>query len=359
MAGLGVISYNMSVFSAMGDKETLHASEYSFLRRAEVTPGQPTDFFMNALKDLSSTATRIQAKVIGIQEFHPPTLDMIMGKLNTMGKFKYHAFSKEIMNKAAVLTIWDTELGDIEGEPYQQDLIFRPDGTLIEGLGLAIKKQLSPTVILPMDEGRPISIIKTTKGYTLINFHGINRPKYKPDGTETFLDNSAILKTLIAEHCKHANVGQMDPNKIIIMCDSNDREHGINRANPLMIETKGGLVRFHDGNYPRDGAVSCCYNWDSCGVKPNVIPEPAKSTKPFPGKLSLDATGAEKEYKYTGDYILSANFITPVTAEESNVDPTGASISSDHKLVYAILPMPMAGGRRKMRKTRKSKERKL
>ena len=89
----------------------------------------------------------------------------------------------------------------------------------------------------------------------------------------------------------------------------------------------------------------------------------ANATKGFPGKISLGNAGAERNYAYTGDYVLSTHFIKSVTAVKSPLDDEiniekGASIASDHKLVYAILPMPMAGGRRKMRKTRKSKARK-
>jgi hypothetical protein len=363
-AGFGVISYNMSVFSAMGDKVTPHASEYSFLQRATVTPEGPTDFFMNALTHLhkNATAPAIDAKVIGIQEFHPPTLTMILDKLNTKGNFAHHAFSKEIMNKASVLTIWDKDLlGDISGNAYDEDLIFRPDGTLIEGFGLSIKKTLPTGVILPMDEGRPISIIRTIKGYLLINFHGINRPKYKGDGkSETGIDNANILKSLINIHCELAKISDIDPKKIIIMCDSNDRTHGIMNTEPPLIINGAHL---HDGHIGEDGAISCCYNWDSCGIKPDDISPEAKATKNanatkgFSGKISLGDDGAESKYVYTGDYVLSTNFIKSVTAVESPLDKKGASIASDHKLVYAILPMSMAGGRRKNR-TRKSKGKK-
>jgi hypothetical protein len=228
-------------------------------------------------------------------------------------------------------------------------------------LGLAIKKTLPTGVILPMDEGRPISIIRTTNGYALINFHGINRPKYKGDGkSETEIDNANILKTLINIHCELAKISDIDPKKIIIMCDSNDRTHGImNKDPPLIING----AHFHDGHLGEDGAISCCYNWDSCGIKPDDISDEAKATKNanatrgFSGKISLGDAGAESKYVYTGDYVLSTNFRKSVTAVESPLDEKGASIASDHKLVYAILPMPMAGGRRK-NKTRKPKAQK-
>lgn len=331
-AGLGVISYNMSVFSAMGDKMSPFASEFSFLQRSTVSEsGKPTDFFMNALKHLKTTVDSIDAKVIGIQEFHPATLDILQETLDNEN-FEYHAFSKKITNNASVLTIWKKNILGTKAEVYDEDL------GLTEGL-------------LPNDKGRPISIIKTSKGYALINFHGINRPKYygpqpkeplpqrpagQEEGVETDVDNSDILKTIIAKHATAAGLDKIDSNKIIIMCDSNDREHGINSETPLIIQTLQGPVGFHDGRVKDDKtAVSCCYNWDSCGIKISG------------GKKTLGDAGAESNYKYTGDYVLAAKLNTPVIAESSAVDSQGASIESDHKLVYAILPMPMAGGRRK------------
>jgi hypothetical protein len=318
-----VISYNMSVFSAMGNKEAKFASEYSFLQRAAVVDMdgmKVTDFFVNSLDHLANTVQRIDAKVIGIQEFHPPTLGMIQSKLANPN-FAYHAFSKTITNNAAVLTIWDQEvLGSMVAPAYDEDLGLTEG---VEGL-------------LPNDKGRPISIIKTTKGYILINFHGINRPKYNADGSETGKDNSAILKNLLAVHTSAAGV--MDANKVIIMCDSNDRSHGINMESPLMINGVG----LHDGHAAADiTETSCCYNWDSCGV-------PISG-----GKVTLGTVGAEANYKYTGDYVLGANLSTPVIAELSAQDADGASIESDHKLVYAVVSVPvMNGGRRHRRPSR-------
>lgn len=344
MNGIGVISYNMSVFSAMGDKVSKFASEFSFLQRAAAIKGIPSDFFMNALGHLKENAVRIDAKVIGIQEFHPPTLKIIMDTLDNKN-YTYHVFSKEITNNASVLTIWDQDLlGYKVGDAYDEDL------GLTEGVA----------GLLPNDKGRPISIIKTTNGYALINFHGINRPRYygeqpkdgprpagQEEGVETGVDNSDILKDLISKHAAAAGLNDIAPEKIIIMCDSNDREHAINSETPLIIKTSAGDVGFHDDHLKDDkSAISCCYNWDSCGIPKSG------------GKTTLGDAGAEINYAYTGDYVLSSNFIKSVTAVESPLDGQGASIASDHKLVYAILPMPMAGGRRKMRKTRKSKARK-
>ena len=325
-----VISYNMSVFSAKGEMPTF-ASEYSFLvGRAVKHESGSFDFFINALKHLASQVEKINAKVIGIQEYEikkSSIKDLIMNTLKEKNtNFKCHEFSKEIKNDAAVLTIWDESVLGERDSYYDADLgLTKEGGNLVTGL-------------LPNDEGRPISIIKTKKGYVLINFHGINRPKYNPDGDEIGKDNSDLLKKLIqirVEEAK-ATIGEIDPNKTIMMCDSNDREHKFNRETPLIIEG----AQFSDGRDANDkSAISCCYNWDSVGIPKSK------------GKISLERDGAESNYKYTGDYVLAVNFTKSVTAVPSPQDDLGASIASDHKLVYAVVSVSAAGGRR--RKTRR------
>jgi hypothetical protein len=69
----------------------------------------------------------------------------------------------------------------------------------------------------------------------------------------------------------------------------------------------------------------------------------------------MGMAGAEANYVYTGDYILAAEgVVTPVVAVPSPQDEEGASVASDHMMVYAVLNMPLQGGKR--RKTRKQKK---
>jgi hypothetical protein len=342
-----VISYNTSVFSAMGyhgskiklvfaegaekpqeeadPRKGIFPSEARFLRRAEAAEESPTNFFLNAVNHLFRVADDISAAMIGIQEFYPPTLSLFKTRRPDF------AFDECTVptNNASLLTMWNPMLlGDMVSS-YHADLGDSSNATK------------------PMDLGRPISIIFTTKGYTLINFHGINRPKYNKDGSETGMDNSGILKEMLAEHAEKAGVLATDPSKIIMMCDSNDREHGINRNAPIDI----GGAAYHDGHDAADrSALSCCYNYDSCGI--SVAPASVS-----PGPDGMGAAGAESNYAYTGDYVLAQNFKEPVTAVDSPLD-AGASIASDHKLVYAIVRVPMAGGRRSnKRKTYRKKNR--
>ena len=348
-----IISYNMSVFSAMGyhkntvkspftggkalsnSEKGFYPSEARFLRRAETA----NQFFNRALKHLADTVTRLRKEapviMIGIQEFHPPTLE----QFKILGDYIYKPFTKEITNSAKVLTIFDKSLGDVEGEIYEEDLGLtkRADGTYVFN---------PPAPPMPNDGGRPIMIIKTTKGYTLINFHGPNRPRLPADKA---IDVAVLLKEAIQIHAQNADILSRDPSKIIITCDSNDRRHQINSDKPLFI----GEERFSDGHKEDDIPISCCYNHDSTGL--DTVEEPS----PF---ASMEEKGNEDKYIYSGDYVLAKSFETAVTPVQSPLDKLaedgiteiGASIASDHKLVYAIIPFTQGGGRRK-RKTRNAK----
>lgn len=328
-----VVSYNMSVFSAMGyagnevklvfgkgkgrvnnESKGIFPSEARFLRRAEVNQETGTStFFINAVAHLHKNASG--ADVIGIQEFHPPTLDLIM---EGFPGYAHHIFSETITNDAKVLTIWNkTKFGEMK-TVYDADL----------GIG--------PEPNSPADKGRPISIITTDKGYVLINFHGINRPRVKPDGTPTNQDNSERLKELLTYHVNRANLSGIDPNNIIIMCDSNDREKNLI---PLKLLGVTFNIGANDGNIN-----SCCYNYDSCGidVAPPGIPQ------------DMGPDGAEAKYAYPGDYVLGTSpklFMVINSPQDEN----GASTASDHKLVKGVLTVPLAGGYRRRRKTYKKK----
>jgi hypothetical protein len=332
-----VVSYNMSVFSAMGyagddvklvfgkgksrvnnKGNGIFPSEARFLRRAKLITDEKdlfkgtSTFFKNAVAHLHKNASG--AAVIGIQEFHPPTFDLIM--FGFPG-YASHIFSKSITNDAKVLTIWDkTKFGEMS-TAYDEDL----------GIG--------PEPNSPADKGRPISIITTDKGYVLINFHGINRPRVKPDGSPTNQDNSERLKQLLEYHVGKAEL-TVDPNNIVIMCDSNDREGKLIPLNLLGVEFKLGT---NDGNIK-----SCCYNYDSCGidVAPAGVPQ------------DMGELGAESKYAYPGDYVLGTHpklFMVINSPQDEN----GASIASDHKLVKGVLELPLAGGYRRRRKTYKKK----
>jgi len=372
---VAAISYNMSVFSAMGNTTATFASEYSFMKdRANiinvnengeiVTPNangklpagtlKITDFFLNTINHLAENVLKKGAKVIGIQEYFAPTKNLIMNALLKVNpNFICKESGQQGPNFAQILTVWDRTVFGSQVGGLEADL-----GTTVDPETkntFSFLKLAGPG----NDIGRPISIIKTTAGYTLINFHGINRARVTADGTATEVDNSKFLKKIVEARINEAGLDDINPAKTIMMCDSNDREHklgGSDSPNHLVIIKKGEEAHFSDGHTESEKTEkSCCYNWDSCGVD---IPKLAANGK---SKISLGAAGVETKYAYTGDYILGVNFVVKTTAVDSP-EVAGASIASDHKLVHAVLKMPQEGivinknKRCRGRKSRKSRK---
>jgi hypothetical protein len=156
--------------------------------------------------------------------------------------------------------------------------------------------------------------------------------------------------------------------KIFIVGDFNDRYDGI-----TSIEI-GDLILKYSGESPK----SCCHNWDSScesniemkqflwpgqtGDYPNQLqcafsPDDVKINGvkvPLPGER-----GHVKNYKYKGDKVFGEFPISVINMYHGQ-NGTGASIESDHELVYAYysLARSHAGGRM-VRKSRKSKKSKL
>jgi len=350
-----VISYNMSVFSAQGYAGTLvkssggkpaannsvgfFPSEARLLRRAkQVDEGiTTTDFFINALIHLSKQ----NGDIIGVQEYADTTLPLFKKYLGD--KYNYEDFKLTLQPPGRVLTIWDKKFGDVAEKDgvrcvYESDFGRTPKLDGYEATGA--------------DNGRPISILKTSKGYFIMNFHGINRGKYKPGSTEeSGIDVGPMIQAALNYHIAEAEklLGTIDTTKLVITCDSNDREGSLGGG--LMIKGE----RFTDGRSER--LKSCCYNFDSCGI----APQPAAGPEPVIGKRlrdKKDTIGKEDEYQYPGDYVLALK-LTPLEAVHSPVLDDGISAASDHMLVHAhvSLPKSMAGGRRK-NKTRKPKAKK-
>ena len=352
-----VISYNMSVFSAQGHAGNLvkssfdgkpaannsagfFPSEARLLRRAkqEVEDGiTTTNFFINALKLLSEQ----NGDIIGVQEYSDTTLPLFVKYLGD--KYNYEDFKMTLKPPGRVLTIWDKKFGDVAEKDgvrcvYESDFGKTPK---IDGYEATAA-----------DNGRPISILKTSKGYFIMNFHGINRGKYKAGSTEeSGIDVGPMIQAALNYHIAEAEkiLGSIDTTKLVITCDSNDREGSIGGGLMIKGET------FTDGR--TDRIKSCCYNFDSCGV----APQPAAGPEPVTGKRlsnKQDTIGKEDEYQYPGDYVLALK-LSPLEAVLSPILDDGISAASDHMLVHAhvILPKPMAGGRRK-NKTRKTKGKK-
>lgn len=348
---INVISYNISVFSAMGFfgdtvKSTFgpptpsadvvkgyYPSEARFLRRAT----KANEFFDNAIGHLAKNVDELDAKLIGIQEYNDETLQQYrtaLDKPDSGREYEYVPFTKDIFNNAKLLTIFDKKtFGEKEGV-YEADLgltqllngvyIFKPFYTEIKEA-----KETDPRFSAnpPGDSGRPISIIKTKKGYFLMNFQGPNRLRL----ANPYIDVGPLLRDALQIHFRNAEQqwGKIDTNKLIITCDSNDKKH---KLIPLHFKH----VEFTDGHNGKDGAISCCYNIDSCGID-------KEGDAGFQGPTvvqSMDKFGLESKYIYTGDYVLASHIVRPVEAVDSPVGKDGASNASDHKLVYATVSIP-------------------
>jgi len=337
-----VISYNISVFSAMGffgqtvkasydtppkpvndSDQGYYPSEARFLRRAE----KEKEYFNNAVDHLCNQIADLKPSFIGIQEFYPETFDELqqrINKANPDADYEFVQFEYDIFNSAKTLTVFDKNVFGGMDRRYEADLGYTKQGD----------DYMFNTTAKPGDKGRPITIIKTAKGFFLMNFHGPNRPRLNGKGEETGIEVSGLLKTALQIHIFNAGIEfgeQIDTTKLIITCDSNDRAHGINIDNPLVLNDQ----IFHDGHKSREGAKSCCYNRDSCGID-----EPSELYE------SLGVDGAEKKYIYTGDYVLANNFEKEVTPIDSPQDMDGASKASDHRMVYAVVKIPFTGGKK-------------
>jgi hypothetical protein len=360
-----VVSYNMSVFSAQGYAGTLvkssggkpaannsagfFPSEARLLRRAEQLVDEgitTTNFFINALKHLSDQ----NGNIIGVQEYADTTLPLFIKYLEKERtknedpyKYNYEDFKLTLQPPGRLLTIWDKKFGDVAEKDglrcvYESDFGRTPKLDGYEATGA--------------DNGRPISILKTSKGYFIMNFHGINRGKYKAGSTEeSGIDIGPMIQAALNYHIAEAEklLGTIDTTRLVITCDSNDREGSLGGG--LMIKGE----KFTDGRTER--VVSCCYNFDSCGI----APQPAAGPEPVIGKRlrdKKDTIGKEDEYQYPGDYVLALK-LKPLEAVPSPVLEDGISAASDHMLVHAhvTLSMSMSGGRRK-NKTRKPKAKK-
>lgn len=368
-----VISYNMSVFSAQGyagnlvkslkgtpvanNADGFFPSEARLLRRAKqesvdgitvdgitVDRITTTDFFLNALRHLAGK----KGDIIGVQEYSDTTLPLFK---HYLGDDKYYEdFKMTLDPPGRVLTIWNKKFGDVAIE---------------NGKRLVYESDFGETPNIPgyqatkADKGRPISILKTSKGYFIMNFHGINRGKYKPGSTEeSGIDVGPMIQAALNYHIAEAEkiIGNIDTKRMVITCDSNDREGTLGGG--LMIKGEP----FTDGRRT-ERIVSCCYNFDSCGV----APQPPAGPEPVEGKRlrnGEDIIGKENQYQYPGDYVLALN-LEPLQAVPSPVlEEDGISAASDHMLVFTHvnLPKPTSGGRRKktrnanVRKSKKSRK---
>jgi len=157
------------------------------------------------------------------------------------------------------------------------------------------------------DLGRPLTAVTTTNGFLLINLHSPygERPEF-----------TAWQERTIAPYVRG------DPAKVFIVGDFNNPQFS-NRV-PLRLPN----ARLTPGN---DAIVaSCCHT---------------------------ERAFALHKYIRGGDYCFGLNVVHPLTVFPSPTDDVGASVASDHELVWATFTTGAKGGRRTTRKTRKTQKR--
>ena len=99
---------------------------------------------------------------------------------------------------------------------------------------------------LDIGSGRPLSVVFTEEGYTLINLHGPNSKKASAEGNLPVVEK---LKEIVTEH-----KALIDVNKFFIVGDFNDPYNSLKK-----LELGKDITLKYLGPAPK----SCCYNFDS------------------------------------------------------------------------------------------------
>ena len=283
-----------------------------------------------------------------------------------------------------LMTIWkEDKLGGLTHD-YVADL----------GMEKSFEEANEPDATDNVHKGRPISMIHTTKGFTLINLHGPNI------SDQSYEHNMKFLREAIHKHVELfvRNHGILiDPAKLFVMGDFNDPFNAINRKNPLLVH--GTELHYNTVEDGMQTVHSCCYNFDSacpdgdrnkkgerlendhkdeqgydltadpyeCFIREDddekiderisgTVKKSASNTldSKHITEMSMGARGHLANYQYTGDYVMGANVVTSLQLYRKAYKPIGfrqdVSLESDHEMVFATFASPVAGGR--MRRTR-------
>ena len=278
-----------------------------------------------------------------------------------------------------LVTVWDgTKLGK-HTHNYVADL----------GLEESFVVENDDPADFNLHKGRPITIVCTEGGFTLINLHGPNI------SAQSHTLHMAKLREAINEHVRLfiARDGvQINPHKLFVMGDFNDPFNAINRNEPLIVH--GIPVHY---NTEADGlkrVKSCCYNFNSACPEGDWNPQnirhtrddgliadeqecyivehadqalnqrlrglvKSNATNTLNGQnipeMSVGARGHLANYRFTGDYAMGVNVVASLRSYREAYKPAGfrtdVSLESDHEMVIATFASPVAGGRR-MRRTR-------
>jgi hypothetical protein len=283
-----------------------------------------------------------------------------------------------------LVTVWDgAKLGE-RTHVYVADLGLEPS---------FLEENENPAEV-NVHRGRPITIVCTEGGFTLINLHGPNI------SAQSHTLGMAKLRAAINRHVDLfiARDGvQINPHKLFVMGDFNDPFNAINRNAPLVVHD----IPVHY-NTVADGTrrvKSCCYNFNSSCPEGDFNPQnirhtredgliadeqecyivehadqalnqrlrgfvKSNATNTLNGQnipeMSVGARGHLANYRFTGDYAMGVNVVASLQSYRAAYQPAGfrtdVSLESDHEMVIATFASPVAGGRRmrRMRRTHKA-----
>ena len=277
-----------------------------------------------------------------------------------------------------LVTVWDRNKLGVRTHVYFADL----------GLEESFVVENKNPAEFNSHRGRPITIVFTEWGFTLINLHGPNI------SAQSHTHHMEKLRAAINRHVGLfvANSGvQINPHKLFVMGDFNDPFNAINRNEPLVVHD----IPVHY-NTVADGlrrVKSCCYNFNSACPEGDWNPDNIRhvrgdglvadeqecyivendndralnqrlgglvkstATNMLNGQnipeMSVGARGHLANYRFTGDYAMGVNVVESLQTYRP-VEPEfrqDVSMESDHEMVYATFASPVVGGRR-MRHTR-------
>ncbi len=421
-----VASYNMSFAADLGaimGSEKHNIQNNSVQNQDDIRKGWK-DSKQLVLKFLSENPTC----VIGMQEMNQRDkvnnsdyqlfvsenggLESIIESLDKSKFNSYNAGVEGAFNSyPSLLTIWSKTLGEKSGDAQVFDLCVEHNNNYDKYSEL-IKGQLKSLDVseyktVNEKSGRPITIVRTDKGYTFINLHGINKnghSEYYTKFTEIFIQEQ-IDKSI-------------DLDKLFIMGDFNDPYNKL--KNLTLNEQSFG--------YGDEAPKSCCYNFNSSckqdlkdlgqalisAEHPESVPVYSESTNtdtkhidlwnaykenyqnldtnkdkfkievyknqcpvlmlksPPPAEnkellMNMDESvgqnsaarsigdrGNVNNYQFTGDYVFGLNVKTPIQIYEK---PENFGFKSDHEMVFAIFTNGKKEGGKSKRKTKRKQRR--
>ena len=347
-------TYNMSFASDLGldpNRSSVYESEGSFLLSND--SGDLRKFWKNSLDNViyfwkSKTFIKDhKPSFLGLQEINKTELGSLTGSDAIRQKLKeidpnISIVTEEVdsgKSKPALCCIWDSKkLGHmVKSEISKFDYV------------PVIERQF--TLKLTPDNGRPVLMVYTDKGYLLIVLHAPNNDDL---ARRNLLDFRKNLNDKINNFSKDL---KLYSDRIFISGDFNDKYDAIQNLH-LTLKNKNFTLKYK-GIAPK----SCCHNWNSSCSESRYIPltdlpgregrqnigtctvpiDPS-TQKPYPlagaGKrVLMGQEGDIGNYRYYGDKVFGANPISNIVTMRkvnnvrSDLGNTSYSNESDHEMV--------------------------